>query len=106
MSIVTYRIGTVAQMDHQDAVKMKRHAERPSQETSAKIRNPRIKFCRNCFIKLHRGCTHLVELCSSRRNKVYNLEKLVKSPTTQQSFDSRTINTAGTSLATLGSWKT
>ena len=71
--------------------------ETPENPTSYKV-------CSNCFAHIYRGINHSVTSCKfSRRDKVYNVENLVKSPVTLQRIASRVVrDSAVTPLSTLG----
>lgn len=99
----TCRICEVGEAKLMKAVKMKKKAGRPCNPESGTMENREtIKICGHCFTKLYPGCQHSSEMCSSRRSKVSNIEKLINSPVSTQRLSSRWA-IPGTSLATLGS---
>ena len=99
------RICSVAKMDKQEALKLKRKPGRPpAQDEKGTIEV--YKICGNCYSKIYRGCNHSAKMCSSRRSKVYNAEKLLDSPTTKERVASRIFDDSpSTSLSTLGNAK-
>ena len=86
-----------------DARKLKKKRGRPSLVVSDTPTQSAIKVCGHCFSKIQRGHSHSKTDCSSRRQKVMNLESLVKSPKTEQIFACRVIDrTNSGELFTLG----
>ena len=97
----TSRICFISNLKLQEAVKLKKKFGRPCANPEDK-HSDRLKVCGKCFSVLYRGCNHSPQMCSSRREKVYNLERLIDSPVTKQRLASRTINKSP-QLSTLGS---
>ena len=98
------RICTVATSNLNVSKSKKRGRPRPKQDTDSVAPPPSsIKICSKCFSRVGKGLPH--NYCSSRREKVSNVESLLQStPTTSQRVASRIIDKAGTPfLQTLGS---
>ena len=51
-----------------------------------------IKVCSRCYENIYAGCHHQYSENSYQRKKVYNLEKLIATPTTSERLTSRAIN--------------
>ena len=51
-----------------------------------------IKVCSRCYENIYAGCHHQCSENSYQRKKVYNLEKLIATPTTSERLTSRAIN--------------
>lgn len=101
------RICIISSSKNQDALSLKRKPGRPSLTSGPSTNKQKqevFKVCSNCFTKIYRGCDHSASMCASRRQKVYNIEKLVADDDiTKERLASRTINATDSSLATLGS---
>lgn len=101
------RICVVSSSKNQSALKFKKKSGRPPlplQESSTDEKPAVFKICSHCFSKIYRGSDHSANMCTSRRQKVYNIEKLIEDDAvTRQRLASRTINSFDSPLATLGS---
>ena len=100
----TCQICVVATCKARAACNLKKKRGRPA--ATNPVPEATFKLCAHCLTKLYRGCNHSKSDCSSRRQKVYNVNELVNSPVTVQRVASKVIESAdGESIATLGPYR-
>ena len=81
----------------------KKKRGRPKSESETTPNSDTIKVCSRCYENIYAGCRHQCSENSYQRKKVYNLEKLIATPTTSERLTSRAINRCsdGMSFSTL-----
>ena len=95
-------ICTVARSFGAEVTNIKKKRGRPNHSKPATI-----KVCSRCYENIYAGCRHQCSENSYRRKKVYNLEKLIATPTTSERLASRAITRCShdMGLSTLSSRK-
>ena len=102
VSVCRCSICDIAKTNGLKCANSKRKAGRPPTKDRP-VQQP-IKVCSLCFQQLYQGCRHQCSTDNHRRNKVYNLEKLM-TPTTSERVSSRTMARCSDDMATLGHHK-